>query len=119
MATIRITDLKLKTIIGTNDWERKKKQVVIINIMLEYNTARASKTDKLKYAVDYKTITKKIIEEVEASRYFLLEKLTAKVLDIAMANSLVKSATVRIDKPLALRFSKSVSVELNKKRYHE
>ena len=116
MATIRITDLKLKTIIGTNDWERKKKQDVIINISFEYNATLSAKSDQLKDTVDYKAITKKIIREVEISRCFLLEKLTAKVLDIVLANPLVKSAAVRIDKPLALRFSKSVSVELTKKK---
>ena len=116
MATIRITDLTLYTIIGTNKWERIKKQRIVINAAIEYSSAKAIATDNIKEAVDYKTITKIIINRVRKSRFFLLEKLADFVLGTVMENKQVKKVTVRIDKPLALRFAKSVSVELSKKR---
>lgn len=112
MAIIRITDLSLKTIIGIFDWERKQKQKVIINVELEFNASKAVKTDRVKDTVDYKTITKKIIQHVEGSKYFLLEKMTDSVLKIVLKDPKVKRAKVRIDKPGALRFARSVSVEL-------
>ena len=114
MATIRIADLKLRTIIGTNDWERRTKQDIIINISLDYAATKAAKTDALKDTIDYKAMTKKIIKAVEGSDFFLLEKLTDMVLKIIMEDVRVLKATVRIDKPQALRFSQSVSVELSK-----
>ena|SRR3989338_2283418 len=116
MATIRITDLTLKTIIGTNNWERTTRQKIIINAVIEYNAAKAIASDSIREAVDYKTITKKILARVKSSKFYLLEKLTAFVLEIIMENKKVRKATVRIDKPLALRFAKSVSVELSRKR---
>ena len=116
MATIKIKNLKLRTIIGINSWERDNKQDVIINVALDFDATRAAKSDKLTDTIDYKTITKQIIKEVETSRFFLLEKLTEKVLNIVLANKKVKAATVEIDKPQALRFSDSVSVTLSKKR---
>jgi len=116
MATIRITDLKLKAIIGTNNWERKVKQTVIINVLIEYDARKAAGSDNLKYAVDYKAITKKIISKVRNSRFFLLERLTDDVLQLIMENKAVKKAVIRIDKPKALRFAKSVSLELSAKR---
>lgn len=116
MATIRITDLKLRTIIGTNDWERNQKQDIVINVTLHYDASAAIASDDLKEAVDYKTITKKIIKKVENSQFFLLEKLTDMILDIVMENPAVQEASVRVDKPFALRFSNSVSVELSRKR---
>ena len=112
MALIRITDLKIKTIIGINAWERNTKQDIIINAIIEYDAARAVKSDKITDTIDYKTITKKIIAKVKGSKYFLLEKLTAEVLNLILSERNVISATVRIDKPKALRFAKSVSVEL-------
>ena len=115
-AKIQITDLKLKTIIGTNDWERHTKQNILINISLEYPATRAIATDDLKETIDYRGLTKKIIKEVTLSRFELLEKLTAFVLRIVMENPKIKSATVRIDKPRALRFARSVSVELSASR---
>lgn len=116
MATIRITDLRLQAIIGINNWERTTKQEVLINISLDYHAAKAIKTDDQKHMLDYKSTTKKIIKAVRSSRFFLLEKLTDHVLKIVMQDKRVGQATVRIDKPRALRFAKSVSVELRAKR---
>ena len=116
MSTIKIKNLKLRAIIGTNSWERDTKQDIIINIVIDYDAAKAARTDRLEDTVDYKTIKKNIIKEVESSKYFLLEKLTAKVLNIIMENKKVKAASVEIDKPQALRFSDSVSVTHHQKR---
>ncbi len=112
MATIRITDLTLQAIIGTNDWEREVKQEVVINVTLEFNAAKATQSDNLKDTVDYKVLTKRIIQLVEHSQFFLIEKLADSILKLALDNKRVLSAAVRVDKPLALRFAKSVSIEL-------
>ena len=116
MAKIRITDLHLRTIIGIFDWEREQKQDIHINIEMECDITKATQTDDIKDTVDYKTITKKIIQFVEQSQFFLLEKLTAEVLRIVMEEHKVIKATVRVDKPQALRFAQSVSVELTEQR---
>ena len=116
IAKIQISDLKLRTIIGTNDWERTTRQEIVINIELEHNAAKAIANDDLKETVDYRSLTKRIIKEVEGSHFLLLEKLTDFVLKIVMENPRVKNATVRIEKPHALRFARTVSVELNAKR---
>lgn len=109
--TIRITDLHLRTIIGIYDWERETLQDILINITLEFDAAKAIQSDNVKDTVDYKAITKKVIAFVEKSQCYLLEKLTEEVLQIVMKDPKVLTATVRIDKPQALRFAKSVSVE--------
>ena len=116
MAKVDITDLKLRTIIGANDWERNVCQDVVINIVLCYDAGKACSSDELKDAVDYKAMTKKVIRLVERSKFFLLEKLAASVLDIIMAEKRVVEARVKIDKPFALRFASSVAVELTQKR---
>ena len=116
MATIRITDLKLKAIIGINDWERKKEQGIIINLSLDFDSSRAAETDDIQHTVDYKALKKRIIGLVKRSKYFLLEKLVEEVLALVMEDKKVLSATVRIDKPRALRFARSVSVESSRER---
>ena len=116
MATIRITNLRLRAVIGINDWERDIKQDVVINVTMEFDADRAAKSDNIKDTVDYKAITKKIIKLVEGSQFFLLEALADRILTIAMEDRKVLSAAVRVDKPQALRFADSVSVELNKQR---
>lgn len=116
MATVRMTNLRLRAIIGANDWERNIKQDLVINVTFDYHSAKAQKSDQLKDAVDYKTMTKKIIQTVEKSNYQLIEKLADVVLTIILEPKQVKTATVRIDKPQALRFADSVSVEISRTR---
>ena|SRR3989338_7740944 len=116
MGTIRIEDLKLRAIIGINDWERKKKQDIIINITIQFDSKKASRSDSIKDTIDYKKITKAVIKKVEPSKFFLLEKLAKLITDIVMAEPLADEVTVKINKPHALRFAESVSFELTEKR---
>lgn len=113
-AIIRITNLRLRTYIGFNPEEREKQQDIIINIVIHYPAENAYETDNVDDALNYKTVTKKIIQHVEDGRFLLLEKLVADVLDICTEHSWVKFAAVTIDKPHALRFADSVSLTLEK-----
>lgn len=115
MAVIRITDLSLKTIIGIFDWERKQKQEVLINVEIDFNATKSMKTDNVNDTVDYKIITKEIIRHIEASEYFLIEKMAGEILRIVLSYPKVRKARVRVDKPGALRFARSVSVEVDGK----
>ncbi|BAO44847.1 dihydroneopterin triphosphate 2'-epimerase [Thiolapillus brandeum] len=112
MVTIRIKNLRLRTYIGFNDEEMKKRQDVVINIVFSYKADEAAETDDVKYAVNYRTITKEVIHLVENGRFMLLERLAADVLELVMDNPLIARAEVEVDKPHALRFSDSVSASV-------
>jgi FolB domain-containing protein len=114
--TIRIKNLRLRTIIGINDWERKKKQDIILNIKFEFDGEKFNKLDDINQTVDYKSLTKEIIEKVEKSEFWLLERLSQFINDIVLNDQRVIRVTTRVDKPHALRFADSVSVESTKER---
>ncbi len=117
MAIIRIKNLLLRTFIGFNPEELVNKQDVIINIEIETDIPeKALETDEPDGIVDYKTITKKVIALVQDGRFKLLEVLTKNILDLVMEDSRVKKARVEVDKPHALRFAESVSVQLEMER---
>ncbi len=116
MAIIKIKNLLLRTFIGFNPDEKKNKQDVIINVWLKTDATKALKTDHADDAVNYRTICKNIIDHVQGSRYDLLESLTRGILDIVMKEKHVLWAKVEVDKPHALRFTDSVSVELEESR---
>ena len=115
-ATIRIKNLRLRTYIGIKDDEIKNRQDVIINVKLHYPADKATNTDEMHDALNYRTITKRIIAHVENTRFSLLEKLTCDVLDIASEHHWVTWAEVEIDKPHALRFADSVSLTLSRQK---
>lgn len=113
---VRIKKLKLKTIIGIDKQERKRKQIVIINIEYEIKKTKAHKTDNIQDTLNYRTLTKKIIKSVQLSRFLLLEKLANSILKIVLEDKRISWAKVEVDKPGAIRFSDSVSIECFAKR---
>ena len=116
MDRIYIRDLRLRCVIGIYPVERKDKQDVVLNIVLHGDFSAACASDDIKDAANYKTITKNVIRHVEKSDHFLIEKLAQQVADICLKDRHVTRATVTIDKPGALRFARSVSVEVTRER---
>ncbi len=117
MAKIKVKNLLLRTYIGFNPEELVNKQDVIINYEIETDIpGTALEADEPLDIFDYKTITKKVITLVQDSRFKLLEVLTQKILDLIMEDERVKWAKVEVDKPHALRFAQSVSLEMEAKR---
>jgi FolB domain-containing protein len=109
---IHITDLRLQCIIGINDWERTQKQDVIINVVLYADLKKPCRTDRLEDSVDYKEIKKEIIATVENSSFNLIERLGEEITRICLAHPIVSAARIKVDKPGALRYAKSVGVEI-------
>ena len=111
-ATINIRNLRLRTYIGFNPEEKEKKQDIVLNISITYSISEAALQDHVGKALDYKVITKQVIQHVETGRFLLLEKLVSDVLNICTSHRDVMSSQVTIDKPHALRFADSVSLTL-------
>ncbi|MBN2545610.1 MAG: dihydroneopterin aldolase [Spirochaetes bacterium] len=111
---IYITDLALRCIIGINENERVEKQDIIINIVLFVDIRKAFKTDNIEDAVDYKVIKKKIIAFVEKSSFFLIEKLAEEISKVCLEDKKVKKVSIKVDKPQALRFARSVAVKITR-----
>jgi D-erythro-7,8-dihydroneopterin triphosphate epimerase len=112
LATINIRNLRLRTFIGFNPEEREKKQDVVINIDIRYRMAKAVLDDRVEEALNYKVITKEVIECVEQGRFLLLEKLVGDVLVVCSSHPDICWSRVTIEKPHALRFADSVSLTL-------
>ena len=113
---ITIGNLRLRTIIGVNDWERDTRQDVVVNVELELAPGTVFTRDTIDETVDYKSLNKRIIAEVERSSFFLVEKLCDHLLLMVMEDSRVQRARARVAKPTALRFTDSVSVECSAER---
>ncbi len=117
--SIEIKDLLLRCIIGINESERIAKQDVVINITLWGDLRPVAASDDIEKTVNYRTITKKLVEHVEASRYFLLETLTERIADICLQDARVRRVAVSVDKPGALRFARSVGVHMEREQKGE
>ena len=113
---IHIRDLCVSCVIGIFPEERVKQQDILLNITLYADLSRAGNTDSIEDTVDYKRVKKQVLALVADSSYFLLEKLAQKVADICLEDPLVFQVTVIADKPGALRYARSVAVEITRCR---
>lgn len=114
---IQIKDLLLRTIIGINEEERRNRQDVLINLMLQVDTRPAGESDDIDQAVNYRTLTKRIIQLVETSQFYLVEKLAAEIAAICLDDPRVERVRVTVEKPGALRFARSVGVTIERGRH--
>ncbi len=113
---IHVQDLLLRCILGVNPEEREKKQDVVINLTLWADLARPAGTDRIEDTLDYKALKKRIVSLVEKSSFFLVEALAGAVARLCLEEPLVEAVRVRVDKPGALRFAKSVAVEVFRRK---
>jgi FolB domain-containing protein len=111
---IHIKDLLLRGILGINDWEREKPQDILLNVTLFADVQAAGKSDDIEDTVNYRTISKRIIAHVESSKRFTVEALAEDVAQICLQDKRVERVKVRIEKPGALRFAKSVGIEIER-----
>lgn len=109
-------DLAARCVIGDNPDERRARQDVVLQLRLGYSGLAAGRSDRLADALDYRALKKRVVEHVEASSFRMLEALAESVADLCLAEPRVREATVTVDKPGALRFARSVAVEITRAR---
>ena len=112
MDKIIIKDLLLRGIIGINDDERINKQDILVNLIIFADTKSAASSDDISDAVNYRSITKRIIAHVESGSDYLVEKLVNDIARIVLVEFEVDKVIVRVENPGALRFAKSVGIEI-------
>ncbi len=112
---IHIRDLRAQCIIGIYPEERTKKQEVVMNLTLYADLSRAGRSDAIADTIDYKALKKNILAAVEASDFQLIERLAEHIATIALGYGFER-VDVTVDKPGALRFARSVAVEISRTR---
>ena len=114
MDKVFIKDLEVEAVIGVYDWEREVRQLISINLEMNFNTKKAGRSDRIDDALDYKKISKRIIELTESSKCKLIESLAQKIAKTVLSEFPVSSVIVTVEKPGALRGSKSVGVTIKR-----
>lgn len=111
---IQIRDLSLRCVIGLNDWEREKRQDVVVSVTLHIDLSRAGESDQIEDTIDYKRVKDRIVGLVEDSQFRLIERLAEGIAAIGLEDPRVERVDVSLDKPGALRFTRSVAVEITR-----
>jgi len=111
-----IKDLVVRGIIGVKERERKRPQDILINVTIFSDTSKAGESDNIKDCVDYSTLAKKIQTLAESVGRMTVEALANDLAKLCLEQKGVGKVIVRVEKPGAVRFAKSVGVEIERKR---
>jgi FolB domain-containing protein len=116
MDQVFIRDLIARGIIGVNAWEREKPQEILINIVLLGDLQRAGNSDDIRDSVNYRIVAKKVLAHAETANRQTVEALAADLARLCLEEPGVRQVRVRVEKPGAVRFSRSVGVEIERKK---
>jgi FolB domain-containing protein len=116
MDRILIKDLLARCILGITAEERREKQDVLISVALSLDLAPAGRSDRVEDGVNYRPIKKRILAVAESSQYHLVEALAECIAAACLEEQRVQEVEVTVEKPSALRFARSVAVELVRRR---
>ncbi len=111
-ATLFIKNLKVTCIIGTDKYEREHEQEICMQLYLWTDIAKASRSDNLEDALDYRAIYDEVVRRVEHSKFYLIERLACEVATICLQHPLTRKAKVVIEKIGALEKAESTGIEL-------
>ena len=105
-----IEDLNVQTVIGIYDWEREIKQLVSLDLEMEFDIIRAAETDSIEDTLDYKAVSKRLIRFIEDSEFQLVEALAERCAAIVLDEFPVNWLRLKLGKPGAVRGSSAVGV---------
>jgi len=110
MDIVYIKELRVQTVIGIFEWERNIRQEVCIDLEMATDVKRAAANDRIEDALDYKSVSKRLIEFVESSEFFLVETLAEKIAGIVLEEFKVPWLRLQLGKPGAVRGAKDVGI---------
>lgn len=116
MDQVIIKDLLVRGIIGITERERERPQDILINVVLFTDISRAAQTDSINDCVDYSKVAKKLTAHAESIGRQTVEALVTDLAQICLEQTGVQGVRIRVEKPGAVRFSRSVGVEIERFR---
>ena len=110
MDIIFLHDLKVETVIGIWEWERKIRQTVAIDLDMSADIRKAAASDNVDDTLNYKLVAKRVQQFVADSSFQLVETLAEKIAEIVLGEFDVAWVRVKVNKPGAIRGARDVGV---------
>ncbi len=116
MDKVFIEALEIECVIGIYDWERKIRQPVVLDLEMAFDNRKPAATDAIDDTLDYKAVSKRLIQFVSESDFGLVETLAERCCAIVIDEFGVASVRLKLAKPGAVRGAKAVGVIIERSR---
>jgi dihydroneopterin aldolase len=110
MDIIFLGGLEIETVIGIYDWERQIKQKILLDIEMAFDIQKAATTDDITYALDYKTVSDRIVAFVESSEYLLVETLIEEIAKLLLSEFPIPWVKIILNKKGAISRARDVGI---------
>jgi FolB domain-containing protein len=114
MDQILINDLLVRGVIGISEREREHPQDILVNAVLFTDISTAGRSDNIADCVNYSTVAKKLFAHAEKAQRYTVEALASELAAICLQEPGVLGVRIRVEKPGAVRFTRSVGVEIER-----
>lgn len=116
MDIVYLNDLRVDTVIGIYDWERRTRQTVVLDIEMATDIRKAAETDRIEHTLDYKAVAKRLFAYINGSEFQLVETLAEKIAGIILEEFEVPWCRIRLNKKGAVRGVRDVGVIIERGR---
>jgi len=114
MDKVFIRNLEVESIIGIFKWEREVRQLISIDIEMDFDNKKAAKSDSIEDALNYKLVGKRVTSFIKSSKFKLVEALAEKISEIILNEFPVERVKISLRKPGALRGSQAVGISIER-----
>lgn len=111
-----LNGLEVSCIIGDLPEERRREQVLKVDVTLELNLSRAEVSDALADTVDYAKLVSKIDAALREAKCRMIERAAGIVARVCLADPRVQEVHVRIEKRGAVPGLHAAVVEITRQR---
>ena len=116
MDVIFLHDLRVETVIGIWEWERKIRQTVAIDLEMSADIRKAAATDSVEDTLNYKLVAKRLQQFIGESSFQLVETLAEKIAGLLLEEFDIAWVKVKVSKPGAIRGARDVGVIIERGR---
>lgn len=116
MDTVFIEGLEIEALIGIYDWERRIRQPLLFDLELAFDNRRPAASDAIADTLDYKAVSKRLIEFVSQSDFGLVETLAERCAALVLDEFGVQQLRLKLSKPGAVRGARAVGVIIERRR---
>jgi dihydroneopterin aldolase len=114
---VYVRDLRVSTVIGVGEHERRAPRELLVSLSMEADLDRVAASDDLADAIDYAGVAALVRDHAGKARFRLLEALAGSLATVVLRNfPRIDAGTVRVEKPAALPEARATGVEIRRQR---
>lgn len=116
MDHVFIEGLEIEALIGIYDWERRIRQTLVFDLEMAFDNRIPAASDDIGDTLNYKAVSKRLVEYVSQSDFGLVETLAERCAEIVLSEFKVERLRLKLSKPGAVRGARAVGVVIERSR---